>query len=120
MLLAITTLQDLGVYQVHFKSSFLNGDLDKVIFMTQPDGQILTGEKEFVYKLQKSLYGLKQSSRSWYQKLDNFLLENGFWRLELDHNVYINAHAIIAIYMDDVLIFAQGVEVFHWLKKHTL
>jgi hypothetical protein len=37
--------------------------------------------------------------------------------LELDHNVYINAHAIIAIYMDDLLIFVQGAEVFHWLKN---
>jgi ATP-binding cassette subfamily B (MDR/TAP) protein 1 len=37
--------------------------------------------------------------------------------LESDHSVYINAHAIIAVYMDDLLIFAQGAEVFHWLKN---
>jgi hypothetical protein len=57
---------------------FLNGDLEKVIFMTQLDGQILTNEKELVCKHQKFLYGLKQSSKAWYQKLDNFLLENEF------------------------------------------
>lgn len=78
VLLAIVALQDLEVYQVDFKSAFLNGDLNKVIFVTQPNGQILTSEKELVCKLQKSLYGLKQSPRAWYQKLDNFLLENGF------------------------------------------
>jgi hypothetical protein len=37
--------------------------------------------------------------------------------LELDHSVYINANVIIVVYMDDLFIFAQGVEVFHWLKN---
>jgi hypothetical protein len=94
------------VYQVDFKIVFLNANLDVVVFMAQLNGQILTNEKELVCKMHKSFYGRKQSSRSWYLKLDNFFLENEFKRLESNHSVYINAHAIITVYMDDLLIFA--------------
>jgi len=94
------------VYQVDFKIMFLNASLNVVVFMTQLNGQILTNEKELVCKMQKSFYGRKQSSRSWYLKLDKLFLENEFKRLEPNHTVYINAHAIIAVYMDDLLIFA--------------
>jgi hypothetical protein len=50
-------------------------------------------------------------------KIGQFSFGKWFQRLESDHNVYINAHVIIAVYMDDLLIFAQGAEVFHWLKN---
>ncbi len=42
--------------------------------MVQLDEQVFAFEYKFVYKLQKPLYELRQSSRVWYQKLDNFFL----------------------------------------------
>ena len=44
--------------------------------------------KEFsnhVFKLDKALYGLKQAPRAWYERLSNFLLENGFRRGKVDN-----------------------------------
>lgn len=56
VLLAIATIKDLEIYQVDFKNAFLNGALDESIFMKQLDGQVFTWEKEFVCKLQKSIW----------------------------------------------------------------
>ena len=52
---------------------FIHGDLDEKIYMRQPKGFIVKGKKEMVYKLNKSLYNLKQSPRMWYQKFDTYI-----------------------------------------------
>jgi len=46
-------------------TAFLNGKLEEEIYMEQPDGYIQPGQEHLICKLQKSLYGLKQSSRRW-------------------------------------------------------
>jgi hypothetical protein len=56
------------------KTTFLHGDLEEEIFMKQPEGYAMKGKKELVCKLKKSLYGLKQSPRMWYQKFDTYML----------------------------------------------
>jgi hypothetical protein len=43
LLLAIVVIRDLEIYQVDFKSAFLSGDLEEVIIMEQPNGQVLEG-----------------------------------------------------------------------------
>jgi len=45
------------------KTSFLNGELEEEIYMTQPEGCVVQGQKEKVCKLLKSLYGLKQAPK---------------------------------------------------------
>lgn len=45
------------------------------IYMLQPEGYVVTGKEDQVCKRKKSLYGLKQSSRQWYQKYDTFMIE---------------------------------------------
>ena len=55
------------------KTTFLHGDLEEEIYMKQPEGFAVKGKKELVCKLKKSLYGLKQSPRMWYQKFDTFI-----------------------------------------------
>ena len=52
---------------------FLNGDLDKEIYMAQPEGFAAPGQEHLVCRLKKLLYGLKQSPRQWYQKLHSTL-----------------------------------------------
>jgi len=45
------------------KTAFLHGELEKDIYMAQPDGSQVPGKEEYVCCLKKSLYGLKQSPR---------------------------------------------------------
>ncbi|KAE8703256.1 DEAD-box ATP-dependent RNA helicase 57 [Hibiscus syriacus] len=54
---------DLELVQMDVKTTFLHGDLDKEIYMTQPDGFKVFEKEEMMCKLEKSLYGLKQSPR---------------------------------------------------------
>ena len=54
------------------KSAFLHGDLEEEIYIRQAKGYIK--DPSLVWKLRKSLYGLKQALREWYAKMDAFLM----------------------------------------------
>ena len=47
------------------KTAFLNGYLEESIYMMQPEGFVSKGQKQKFFKLLRSIYGLKQASRSW-------------------------------------------------------
>ena len=63
IILALTTHFDLELHQMDIKTSFLNGDLEEDIYMSQPLGFVERGKELMVCKLNKSIYGLKQASR---------------------------------------------------------
>lgn len=108
-LLAISTRYNLRIRQLDAVTAFLNGDLSEEIYMLQPKGyNDGTGR---VCKLLKSLYGLKQSSRVWNEKLNTVLLSTGLQRSSMDRCVYymINEKQILIliVYVDDFLIFSN-------------
>ena len=70
ILLAIANHMDYEIWQMDVRTAFLNGSLDETIYMVQPEGFIEKGQEKKVCKLQKSIYGLKQASRSWNIKFD--------------------------------------------------
>lgn len=53
---------DLELHQMDVNTSILNGDLEEEVYMTQPEGFVTTGKEILVYKLKKSIYGVKQAS----------------------------------------------------------
>lgn len=53
------------LYQMDVKTAFLNVDIDEKIFMVQPENFVSGDPKSIVYKLKKSIYGLKQAFRQW-------------------------------------------------------
>ena len=78
-------------------------------------------DPQSVCLLLKSLYGLKQSSRQWYQRIDQFLLLHGFIRLTSDANIYIqkdntNGFLILTIYIDDCILVSNNSSLIHDLK----
>lgn len=85
--LALAASLSLKVYQLDVKTAYLNGEIDKQIFMTQPDG--FDDQSGRVLELLKAIYGLKQASCAWSKKLNQVLISLGFKRLESDHSVFI-------------------------------
>lgn len=53
---------DLKLHQIDVKTTFLNSDREKEIYMTLPEGLQAEGEGNMVYKLKKSIYRFKQAS----------------------------------------------------------
>ena len=64
ILLAIAAYYDYQIWQMDVKIAFLNGNLKEEVYVTQPEGFISSGRANQVCKIKRSIYGLKQTSRS--------------------------------------------------------
>ena len=97
---------------------FLHGDLAKDVFMEQPLGFIGPLYPTHVYKLDKSLYSLKQSPRAWYTKLSNSLLYLGFVTSKNDSFLFIchSSYGLLLalVYVDDIIVIgSHSTQVTH-------
>lgn len=80
--------------------------------MTQPDGFRVPGKEDYVCKLRKSLYGLKQSPRQWYKRFDSYMIKLGYIKSPYDCCVYMrklkdDTFIYLVLYVDDMLIAAE-------------
>ena len=78
ILLSIAACMDYEIWQMDVKTAFLNGYLDETIYMSQPEGFEVKGQEQKVCKLLRSIYGLKQASRSWNLRFDDTIKTFGF------------------------------------------
>lgn len=89
------------------KLLFLNGELEEEVYIEQPQGFLLSEHRDFVCRLKKELYGLKQVPRAWYSMLDKYLWQHGFKWGTIDNNLYIKMDKgnmiIIEVYVDDII-----------------
>ena len=119
-LLSLVAFYDLELHQMDVKTAFLNGDLDREIYMTQPEGFVSPHQQHFVCQLRKSLYGLKQAGRSWNEKIDGALQGLGFKALKSDSCIYVYAKGrvllYIALYVDDLLLASNSMPALNRLK----
>lgn len=120
LLLAVAAQNGLSVDHMDVKTAFLNGDLKEVVYMEQPQGYEVPGKEKHVYKLHKAIYGLKQASKAWYDKINNVLINLGFKKSLCEPCVYVRGEKedllIIALYVDDILLFSHGTKVKDELK----
>ena len=77
VLLSITTKMDWALQQLYVKNAFLHGDLEEEVFMELPPGFENRLGKGKVCRLKKSLYGLKQSPRAWFEKFTQWVKNMG-------------------------------------------
>ncbi|BET02421.1 Retrotransposon protein [Nesidiocoris tenuis] len=95
--------------QMDVKTAFLHGDLKETIFMNLPEEM---AEKNHVCKLNRSIYGLKQSPKNWYEKFDEFMLKENFKRSYHDSCLYSKItpkfKIYCFIYVDDLIIASDS------------
>ncbi|KAK8533968.1 hypothetical protein V6N12_047370 [Hibiscus sabdariffa] len=84
----VAAFHDYEIWQMDVKTAFLNGKLEEDVYMTQPEGFVTPGDARKVCKLQRSIYGLKQASRSWNLRFNEAIQEFGFIRNEDEPCVY--------------------------------
>ncbi|GJU72729.1 retrovirus-related pol polyprotein from transposon TNT 1-94 [Tanacetum coccineum] len=123
-LLATTVHSHWHISQLDINNAFLYGDLIEDVYMTLPQGYLAPHSKNNVYKLQKSLYGLKQANRQWFIKLTTFLLHLGFqqsyadtslFTLKQDHNFLC-----LLVYVDDILLTGNNITLINTIKQHAI
>ncbi|KAH9802185.1 Integrase catalytic domain-containing protein [Citrus sinensis] len=100
---------------------FLNGHLEENIYMQQPDGFIQKGQEHMVCKLQRSIYGLKQASRSWNIRFDQAIKSFGFIQNIDEPCVYKKIQekfvTFLILYVDDILLIGNDIGVLTTIKS---
>ncbi|KAA0062092.1 gag/pol protein [Cucumis melo var. makuwa] len=113
ILLSIVTFYDYEIWQMDVKTAFLNDNLDESIFMSQPEGFITQGLEQKVCKLNRSIYGLKQTSRSWNIRFDITIKSYDFDQNVDEPCVYKKINkgkvAFLVLYVDDILLIGNDV-----------
>ena len=120
MILAISAEMGRMLYQLDVVMAYINGDLEEEIHMEQAEGFEDPGNQDLVYLLKRSIYGLKQSGRQWFKKLDLRFKTLGLEPLSGDKCVYIQktktSTLIVVVYVDDIIVATDRVEIFEKLK----
>ena len=119
--MAVVAYHDLELHQMDVKTAFLNSELDEEIYMKQPESFLVQGHEDKVYKLQKELYGLKQSSRQWYKKLHHAISEISFVPNSVDICFYVKRNGsnylYLSLYVDDILITGDDLDAINGIKQ---
>ncbi|WJX33335.1 hypothetical protein P8452_21550 [Trifolium repens] len=107
LLLGVACILKFKLYQMDVKSAFLNGYLQEEVYVEQPKGFVDPEHPNYVYKLKKALYGLKQAPRAWYERLTQFLEEQGYRKGGSDKTMFVKQEKgkfiIAQIYVDDIV-----------------
>ncbi|KAL0367227.1 UNVERIFIED_CONTAM: Retrovirus-related Pol polyprotein from transposon TNT 1-94 [Sesamum radiatum] len=122
IILALTAHFNWELKQMVVKTSFLHGDLDETIYMSQPDCFISDKHPDHVWLLKKSLYGLKQSPRQWNKKFDLFMQYLNFQRSAFDPCLYFKYYSdipvFLVLYVDDMLIASSSITLIVELQNN--
>ncbi|WVZ70691.1 hypothetical protein U9M48_019334 [Paspalum notatum var. saurae] len=120
ILLAIAAYHDYEVWQMDVKTAFLNGNLSEDVYMTQPDGFVDPQNARKVCKLLKSIYGLKQASRSWNLRFDEVVKGFGFIKNVEEPCVYKKVSGstlvFLVLYVDDILLIGNDIPMLEAVK----
>ena len=118
-LLALASINSWHLHQLDVNNAFLHGDLIEDVYMSVPEG-VISPKQNQVCKLLKSLYGLKQASRKWYEKLTGFLLNQGYKQSLSDHSLFTmqsgSNFTALLVYVDDVILAGNCISEIHRIK----
>ena len=88
--------------------------------MEQPDGDVITGKENLVWRLKKSLYELKQSLQCWYSAFTGYMELIEFQQRDADPCVYVRTAGVtiaVAVYVDDLILIAETMDEMMKVKE---
>ena len=107
IVLTIPLSRGWNVRQLDINNVFLNGILQKEVFMSQPQGFVDEKHPEYVCRLYKALHRLKQAPRTWFERLHKILLQFGFVSSKANQSLFFRITSTqttyILVYVDDIL-----------------
>ncbi|GKD21889.1 retrotransposon protein, putative, ty1-copia subclass [Tanacetum coccineum] len=122
ILISIAAHYDYKIWKMDIKTAFLNGYLDEDIYMVQPEGFVDPNHPRKVCKLQRSIYGLKQASRSWNKRFDEEIKRFGFTQNLDEPCVYQKASGsnvtFLILYVDDIIIMGNHIPSLQSVKDY--
>lgn len=123
LLMAIAARNGWTLDNFDFDQAFLNSTLgdDEIIYLEQPPRYQTKDRRNWVWRLLKSLYGLKQGSKNWYNAMHRALSELGFTRSEADHGVFFKRVGkdiiILAVHVDDGMVTGNNAMLIKKFKE---
>jgi len=100
-------------------NAFLHGGLQEYVYMVIPEG-VSHSKPNQVCKLMKILYGLKQASRKWYEKLTFLLVKEGYRQSSSDYSLFTLASGtnfiVVLVYVDDMILAGTSLTEFSRIK----
>ena len=119
-LLSIAVEKNLIVTHADVKTAYLYGDLEEETYVVPPPELLKPSEKGKVWRLHKSMYGLRQSGRCWYAKIDATLKKLSLKPCAADPCIYYRIDkkdiVILALFVDDLVLMTSDES----LKKKIL
>ncbi|KAL5779663.1 hypothetical protein ACOSQ2_010400 [Xanthoceras sorbifolium] len=121
VLLSLAANLDWPLHQLDIKYAFLNGDLEEKVYMDIPPGFESPATTNKICKLKKSLYGLKQSPRAWFDRFSKVLTKCGYTQCQADHTLFIKRSptgriSILIVYVDDIVLTGNYMKEMVTLK----
>ncbi|XP_019184263.1 PREDICTED: uncharacterized protein LOC109179154 [Ipomoea nil] len=120
LLISMAAIHDWPLHQLGIKNAFLHGDLHEEVYMEQPPGFVAQGESGKVCRLRRSLYGLKQSPRAWFEKFSQVVENFGMVKGKSDHSMFYKWSKTgiiwLVVYVDDIVITGNDTEGILSLK----
>lgn len=112
LLFSIAAKLSLDIRHLDVTTAFLNGYLKETVYMYKPISYEASSENNQVLKLKRAIYGLKQSSRAWYQRINDYLISLGYEKSKYEPCLFIksvkNVKVIVALFVDDFFIFSNS------------
>ena len=106
------------LFKLDVNNAFLNGTLEETILMKQPPGFEVT-DRSLVYKLNKTIYGLKQAHKQWSSRLKSTLLQLCFVGSKSDSSLFIYRHQLhtvyLLVYVDDIILTGSSTSLIQQL-----
>jgi hypothetical protein len=104
------------------RTAFCNGNIEEELYMVQPEGFINPKDANKVCKLQRSIYGLKQASRSWNLRFDEVIKDFVCVQNTKESCIYKKMSGIsisfLVLYVDDILLIGNDMQMLNSAKEY--